>query len=73
MKIEQAAGGFLQWICLGSQTEHGKQNSYVGGRPAAPTTLSGKAKLAAKVATLFLWDARKLTKCDAVMRWNEIP
>jgi len=60
--VELAATvGCRQWIGLGSQAEYGNQNRRMNEDcPLQPTTLYGKAKLAAGVAALALCDARKM-------------
>ena len=56
-----AAAGCRQWIGLGSQAEYGNQNRRMDeGAPLRPTTLYGKAKLAAGVAALALCEARQM-------------
>ena len=56
-----AAAGCRQWIGLGSQAEYGNQNRRMDeDAPLRPTTLYGKAKLAAGIAALALCDARKM-------------
>lgn len=56
-----AAAGCQQWIGLGSQAEYGNQNCRMSeDTPLCPTTLYGKAKVAAGVAALALCDAHKL-------------
>jgi len=57
-----AAAGCRQWIGLGSQAEYGNQNCRMSeDSPLRPTTLYGKAKLAAGVASLALCEARGMT------------
>ncbi len=57
-----AATGCRQWIGLGSQAEYGNQNCRVSEEaPLRPTSLYGKAKLAAGVAALALCEARCMT------------
>lgn len=56
------ACGCLQWIGLGSQAEYGNLNRIISETaPALPTTLYGKAKLAAGVAALAFCEAAGLT------------
>lgn len=56
-----AASGCRQWIGLGSQAEYGNQNCRMDEHAdLRPTTIYGKAKLAAGVAALGLCDARKI-------------
>jgi nucleoside-diphosphate-sugar epimerase len=56
-----AAAGCRQWVGLGSQAEYGNQNRRLGEDAALlPTTLYGKAKLAAGVAALALCEARQI-------------
>jgi UDP-glucose 4-epimerase len=51
--------GCKQWIGFGSQAEYGNQNRRLDeAAPLAPTTLYGKAKLAAGVASLALCEAK---------------
>jgi UDP-glucose 4-epimerase len=53
--------GCRQWIGLGSQAEYGNLNCTLDeGAPLRPTTIYGKAKLAAGVAALALCDAHGL-------------
>ncbi len=58
--VELAAStGCSQWIGLGSQAEYGNLNCALNeDAPLRPTTLYGKAKLAAGVAALALCEAR---------------
>lgn len=57
-----AACGCRQWIGLGSQAEYGNPNRVLDETaPTQPTTLYGKAKLAAGIAALALAKARGLT------------
>ena len=57
-----AASGCSQWIGLGSQAEYGNQNRRLNeDAPLRPTTIYGKAKLAAGVASLALCEARKIS------------
>ena len=60
--VELAAGaGCRQWIGLGSQAEYGNQNRRLNeDAPLLPTTIYGKAKLAAGVAALALCEARAI-------------
>lgn len=52
------AVGCRQWIGLGSQAEYGNQNRRLAEDvPACPTTLYGKSKWAAGIATLGLCEA----------------
>lgn len=54
-----AAIGCRQWVGLGSQAEYGNQNQRLSEDAALlPTTLYGKAKLAAGIAALALCEAR---------------
>jgi nucleoside-diphosphate-sugar epimerase len=54
-----AAIGCRQWVGLGSQAEYGNQNRRLSEDAALlPTTLYGKAKLAAGIAALALCEAR---------------
>ncbi|RZT05405.1 Nucleoside-diphosphate-sugar epimerase [Duganella sp. CF402] len=54
-----AAIGCRQWVGLGSQAEYGNQNRRLNEDAALlPTTLYGKAKLAAGIAALALCEAR---------------
>ena len=54
-----AALGCRQWVGLGSQAEYGNQNRRLDEQaPTLPTTLYGKAKLAAGIAALALCEAR---------------
>ncbi len=54
-----SAAGCTQWIGLGSQAEYGNQNQKLDEQsPLRPTTLYGKAKLAAGIAALALCEAR---------------
>jgi UDP-glucose 4-epimerase len=56
-----AAIGCRQWIGLGSQAEYGNQNCRLSeDAPVRPTTLYGKAKLAAGVAALALCEVRNM-------------
>lgn len=56
-----AAVGCMQWIGLGSQAEYGNQNRRMNEDcPLKPTTIYGKAKLAAGVSALALCDAHKM-------------
>lgn len=56
-----AAAGCRQWVGLGSQAEYGNQNMRVNeDAPLRPTTLYGKAKLAAGVGALALCEARRM-------------
>lgn len=56
-----AAAGCKQWIGLGSQAEYGNQNLRMNEEALLrPTTVYGKAKLAAGVAALALCEARKM-------------
>ncbi len=56
-----AAAGCKQWIGLGSQAEYGNLNQRISeDAPLRPTTLYGKAKLAAGIAALALCDASKI-------------
>ena len=56
-----ATAGCRQWIGLGSQAEYGNQNCRMNEDvPLQPTTLYGKAKLAAGIAALALCEARKM-------------
>lgn len=56
-----AAIGCKQWIGFGSQAEYGNQNHRLDEMAALnPTTLYGKAKLAAGIAALALSEARGL-------------
>ncbi len=56
-----AACGCRQWIGLGSQAEYGNPNRVVDeSAPICPTTIYGKAKLAAGIAALALCEARGL-------------
>lgn len=56
-----AACGCQQWIGLGSQAEYGNQNCRLDeDAKLRPTTLYGKAKLAAGVAALALCEARNM-------------
>lgn len=53
-----AASGCRQWIGLGSQAEYGNQNRRLAeDAPLRPTTVYGKAKLAAGVAARALCEA----------------
>ena len=53
-----AAAGCRQWVGLGSQAEYGNQNRKLSeDAPLTPTTLYGKAKLAAGIAALGLCEA----------------
>lgn len=53
--------GCRQWIGLGSQAEYGNPNRVISeASPVAPTTLYGRAKLAAGIASLALCDAAGL-------------
>jgi len=57
-----AACGCRRWIGLGSQAEYGNQNSRLDeNAPVRPTTLYGKAKLAAGIACLALAEAKGLS------------
>ena len=57
-----AAIGCRQWIGLGSQAEYGNQNCRLDENASIrPTTLYGKAKLAAGVAALGLCEALNLS------------
>jgi len=60
--VELAAeAGCRQWIGLGSQAEYGNQNCRMNEEaPLRPTTLYGKAKLAAGIAGLALVEAHKM-------------
>lgn len=60
--VELAAGaGCRQWIGLGSQAEYGNLNRRISeDAPLNPTTVYGKAKLAAGVAALALCETRKI-------------
>ena len=54
--------GCRHWIGLGSQAEYGNLNCVISeAAPTVPTTLYGKAKLAAGIAALALCEARGLT------------
>ncbi|MEI6970262.1 MAG: NAD(P)-dependent oxidoreductase [bacterium] len=54
--------GCSQWIGFGSQAEYGTPNRIVDeSAPARPTTLYGKAKLAAGIATLGLCESLGLS------------
>lgn len=54
--------GCRHWIGLGSQAEYGNLNRVISETaPTVPTTLYGKAKLAAGIAALALCEARGLT------------
>jgi nucleoside-diphosphate-sugar epimerase len=56
-----AAAGCRQWIGLGSQAEYGNLNRRISeDAPLIPTTVYGKAKLAAGVAALALCETRKM-------------
>jgi UDP-glucose 4-epimerase len=56
------ATGCRQWIGLGSQAEYGNLNQRLHeDAPVRPTTLYGKAKLAAGVTALGLCEAHKIT------------
>lgn len=56
-----SAVGCRQWIGLGSQAEYGNLNRRISeDAPLNPTTVYGKAKLAAGVATLALCETRKI-------------
>lgn len=56
-----AASGCSQWIGFGSQAEYGNLNCRISEEAAVrPTTLYGKAKLAAGIAALALCEARGL-------------
>lgn len=56
-----AVVGCRQWIGLGSQAEYGNQNCRLNeDAPLCPTTLYGRAKLAAGIAALALCEAREL-------------
>lgn len=56
-----AAAGCRQWIGLGSQAEYGNLNRRISeDAPLNPTTVYGKAKLAAGVAALALCETRKI-------------
>jgi UDP-glucose 4-epimerase len=56
-----ASAGCRQWIGLGSQAEYGNQNRRLGeDAPLHPTTVYGKAKLAAGFAALGLCEARQM-------------
>lgn len=56
-----SASGCRQWIGMGSQAEYGNQNRRLDEEaPLRPTTLYGKAKLAAGVAALALCEARNI-------------
>lgn len=56
-----AAAGCRQWIGLGSQAEYGNLNRRISeADPLLPTTVYGKAKLAAGVAALALCETRKI-------------
>ena len=56
-----AASGCRKWIGLGSQAEYGNQNRSLDEDAALlPTTLYGKAKLAAGTAALALCEARQI-------------
>lgn len=56
-----AATGCRQWIGLGSQAEYGSPNCRINeDAPLRPTTLYGKAKLAAGVAAMALCEARQM-------------
>ena len=57
-----AAAGCQRWIGLGSQAEYGNQNRRLNEEaPLRPTTLYGKAKLAAGIACLALCEAQGLS------------
>ena len=57
-----AAVGCRQWIGFGSQAEYGNQNCRMSeDSPLRPTTLYGKAKLAAGISSLALCEARGMT------------
>jgi nucleoside-diphosphate-sugar epimerase len=54
--------GCQHWIGLGSQAEYGNLNYKISeSSPTLPTTLYGKAKLAASISALDLCDAYNLT------------
>lgn len=56
-----AAVGCKQWVGLGSQAEYGIQNCRLNeNSPLQPTTLYGKAKLAAGVAALALCEVHAI-------------
>ena len=56
-----AASGCKKWIGLGSQAEYGNQNRRLDENASLqPTTLYGKAKLAAGIAALALCEARQM-------------
>jgi len=56
-----AACGCRQWIGLGSQAEYGNPNRVIAeSAPTQPTTIYGKAKLAAGLAALALCEATGL-------------
>ncbi len=56
-----AATGCRQWIGVGSQAEYGNQNCRISeDAPLRPTTIYGKAKLAAGVAAMALCESRGL-------------
>lgn len=56
-----AAAGCRQWIGLGSQAEYGNLNLRINeDAPLLPTTVYGKAKLAAGVAAIALCETRKI-------------
>jgi nucleoside-diphosphate-sugar epimerase len=56
-----AASGCRKWIGLGSQAEYGNQNRCLDENAALlPTTVYGKAKLAAGMAALALCEARQI-------------
>jgi nucleoside-diphosphate-sugar epimerase len=57
-----AASGCTQWMGTGSQAEYGNPNAVISedARPQ-PTTLYGKAKLAASIAALALCDAQGIS------------
>lgn len=57
-----AAAGCRQWIGLGSQAEYGNLNVRISEEmKPCPTTLYGRSKLAAGIASLALCEARGLT------------
>jgi len=57
-----ADAGCAQWIGLGSQAEYGNLNQRINEDAALrPTTLYGKAKLAAGIAALALCEARQIS------------
>ena len=57
-----ASIGCRHWIGLGSQAEYGNQNRRLDeNAPLVPTTIYGKAKLAAGVASLALCEVHNMT------------